>query len=63
MFIQILSIYHTGHAFTLADANRPRLAEMEPKWFVFETSCYRPLSRRLDRVIQNESGDSVGGNV
>ena len=34
------------------------------------TSRYRPLSRpllrrldRCDRVIQNESGDSIGGNV
>ena len=32
----------------------------------FETLSYRPLSRRLDRcdrVIQDEVGDSNGGNV
>ena len=33
---------------------------------LLEADQYRPLSRRLDRcdrVIQNESGDSIGGNV
>ena len=30
---------------------------------VFAIKAYRPLSRRLDRVIENESRDPFGGNV
>ena len=36
-----LFIMHTLLAMhSLADVSRPRLSETEPKWFVFETSCY-----------------------
>ena len=37
-----------------------------PKMLREQIAIYRPLSRRLvrcDRVIQDESGDSNGGNV
>ena len=31
---------HTLAMHSLAAASRPRLSEMEPKWFVFETYCF-----------------------
>ena len=50
--------FHNGNVTTL-DVSVDSL-------FMFLVRCHRPLSRRLDRcdrVIQDEPGDSNGGNV
>ena len=54
-----------GDHYLLLQLNRP-LGILITKYLVRDLSFHRPLSRRLDRcdrIIQDESGDSNGGNV
>ena len=49
---------------SLVATSRPRLSEMEPKWFVFETSCdaFDDRIRRFAKIKVNKVKNIYGFN-